>query len=286
MNAMYTDLPEPAIKPCDAYDHLVHGRVESVEIDRLMNRILAVMVVPSFVLGPLLISVVVRTLDDGYEPDRCAVTTRIGEVQVGHGVSGNLGMKVAIAVRPEKVSIAKQRPAVNHNLFTGQVKEIAYLGSYNTYIVATPNGDRLKITEPNGTRTSQLDITWEDEVFFWWDNTDAVVLRETWDYADDRDAFLAWLHRIAGQTLLLNPADVVEWNTDKRYLRELADAGMPVVPTLFLEPGAAWDAWLPAGEHADIVVKPAVSAGWPLGKTCFWTWRTWRSSRSMRCSDP
>ena len=45
------------------------------------------------------------------EPDRCAVTTRIGEVQVGHGVSGSLGMKVAIAVRPEKVSIAKQRPA-------------------------------------------------------------------------------------------------------------------------------------------------------------------------------
>jgi len=112
------------------------------------------------------------------EPDRCAVATRIGEVRVGHGVSGSMGMKVAIAVRPEKVSIAKQRPAVDHNLFTGKVKEIAYFGSYNTFIVATPNGDRIRITEPNGTRTSQLDITWEDEVFFWWDDTDAVVLRD------------------------------------------------------------------------------------------------------------
>jgi arginine decarboxylase len=43
---MYTTLPEMALRPADAYDHLVHGRVESVEIDKLMNRILAVMVVP------------------------------------------------------------------------------------------------------------------------------------------------------------------------------------------------------------------------------------------------
>jgi arginine decarboxylase len=43
---MYTTLPEMAQRPADAYDSLVHGRVESVEIDKLMNRILAVMVVP------------------------------------------------------------------------------------------------------------------------------------------------------------------------------------------------------------------------------------------------
>jgi putrescine transport system ATP-binding protein len=88
-------------------------------------------------------------------------------------------MKVAVAVRPEKISIGKQRPdGVDHNLFGGQVKEIAYFGSYNTYIVATPQGKRVKITEPNGSRHEQLDITWEDQVFFWWDDTDAVVLRD------------------------------------------------------------------------------------------------------------
>jgi len=43
---MYTTLPEMALRPADAYDHLVRGRTESVEIDDLMNRILAVMVVP------------------------------------------------------------------------------------------------------------------------------------------------------------------------------------------------------------------------------------------------
>ena len=43
---MYTALPEMALRPADAYDRFVHGRVESVEIDKLMGRILAVMVVP------------------------------------------------------------------------------------------------------------------------------------------------------------------------------------------------------------------------------------------------
>ena len=112
------------------------------------------------------------------EPDRCAVGTAIGEVQVGHGISGSLNMPVAVAVRPEKISIAKQRPAVDHNLFAGRVKEIGYFGSYNTYIVVTPQGTRIKITEPNGSRHELLNITWEDDVFFWWDNTDAVVLRD------------------------------------------------------------------------------------------------------------
>jgi arginine decarboxylase len=46
MNAMYTELPEPAMKPADAYNHLVHGRVEPVAIDKLKGRVTAVMIVP------------------------------------------------------------------------------------------------------------------------------------------------------------------------------------------------------------------------------------------------
>ena len=113
------------------------------------------------------------------EADHCVIGTAIGEVQVGYGISGATGMNVAVAVRPEKVSIAKARPVgVAHNLFAGKVKEISYFGSYNNYIVVTPQGTKVKITEPNGSRHELLDITWEDEVFFWWDNTDAVVLRD------------------------------------------------------------------------------------------------------------
>jgi arginine decarboxylase len=43
---MYTTLPEMALRPADAYEHLVRGRLESVELDHLMGRTLAVMVVP------------------------------------------------------------------------------------------------------------------------------------------------------------------------------------------------------------------------------------------------
>ncbi|AYQ30047.1 MULTISPECIES: ABC transporter ATP-binding protein [unclassified Polaromonas] len=112
------------------------------------------------------------------EADRCEVTTEQGIVNVGHGISGTLGMSVAIAVRPEKIHIAKTRPDVNVNLFTGKVREIAYFGSYNTFIVEMPNGRRVKITETNTTRHESSLITWEDAVFFWWDDSAPVVLTQ------------------------------------------------------------------------------------------------------------
>jgi putrescine transport system ATP-binding protein len=116
------------------------------------------------------------TLD---EPDRCAATTAIGEVHVGHGVSGTLNMPVSIAVRPEKIEISKTRPEyAAFNLFQGKVKEIGYLGSYTTYIVKASDGSKVRVTEANTTRQDLSDITWEDEVYFWWDDKAAVVLRD------------------------------------------------------------------------------------------------------------
>src|SRR5438045_395996 len=49
---------------------------------------------------------------------------------------------------------------------------------------------------------------------------------------------------------------IVEWNSDKRYLGELAMSGLPVIPTMFVEPGGA-----PPELSGTVVVKPAVSAG-------------------------
>jgi glutathione synthase/RimK-type ligase-like ATP-grasp enzyme len=78
-------------------------------------------------------------------------------------------------------------------------------------------------------------------------------VRSTWDYAERRDAFLAWAESLPR---LLNPLPVLRWNTDKHYLRELAHAGVPVVPTTFVEPGQPLEA-----PDRRFVVKPAVSAG-------------------------
>lgn len=113
------------------------------------------------------------------EADRCAVATALGEMHVDHGVEGALHMPVALAVRPEKIEIARQRPAgVTHNLFTGRVREIAYLGSYNTFIVESDAGQRVKITGANSARQDLSDITWEEPVFFWWPADAGVVLRD------------------------------------------------------------------------------------------------------------
>ena len=59
---------------------------------------------------------------------------------------------------------------------------------------------------------------------------------------------------------MLNPPEVLAWNSHKGYLVELADAGVPVVPTRLVRAGG--DAELADGEAgAALVVKPAVSSG-------------------------
>jgi glutathione synthase/RimK-type ligase-like ATP-grasp enzyme len=93
---------------------------------------------------------------------------------------------------------------------------------------------------------------WDDETVDW-DSFDLVVVRSTWDYAERRDLFLLWA---AALPRVLNPLPVLRWNTDKRYLLELERAGLPVVPTMLLQPGDEFQA--PAGRF---VVKPSVSAG-------------------------
>src|SRR3954467_10634342 len=93
-----------------------------------------------------------------------------------------------------------------------------------------------------------------------WAAADAVVVRSTWDYAPRREEFLAWARRVEAATPLHNPAAVLAWNTDKRYLAELAGEGLPVVPT----GGVAGPDELPValdGDGGDVVVKPVVSAG-------------------------
>jgi len=113
------------------------------------------------------------------EADRCEVTTDEGVLHVGHGVTGAPGMPLTVAVRPEKIHIAKERPeGVAQNLFTGKVREIAYLGSYSTYVVAMASGKLIKVTGTNSSRTEAGGITWDDEVFFWWDGAAPVVLTQ------------------------------------------------------------------------------------------------------------
>lgn len=92
---------------------------------------------------------------------------------------------------------------------------------------------------------------WNDPAVDWSDAL--VVIRSTWDYTADRAAFLRWAASVPRVT---NPATVLSWNTDKSYLRDLAAAGVPSVPSAFVAPGER--ATL---AHAPVVIKPSIGAG-------------------------
>ncbi len=112
------------------------------------------------------------------EHDRCEITTEQGVVHIAHGIGGAIGMPLTVAVRPEKIYISKVRPDVSVNLFSGKVREIAYFGNYSSFVVEMADGRTVVITEPNGSRLENIDITWEDRVYFWWDEADPVVLTQ------------------------------------------------------------------------------------------------------------
>ena len=99
---------------------------------------------------------------------------------------------------------------------------------------------------------------WHDDAVDW-SAFDLVLVRSPWDYHARLDEFLAWADRAAAVSDLHNPLDVLRWNTDKRYLDDLAAHEVPTVPTRWCAPGEAEGfAWPDGGE---VVVKPTVSAG-------------------------
>ena len=95
-------------------------------------------------------------------------------------------------------------------------------------------------------------VAWTDRHVDW--DAGLVVLRSTWDYSADRGRFLRW---VDGLPRVANDPAVLRWNTDKVYLRDLAAAGVPTVPTHFAGPGE------PAAfpDRGGFVVKPSVGAG-------------------------
>lgn len=97
-----------------------------------------------------------------------------------------------------------------------------------------------------------------------WSGFDAVVIRTTWDYTTRRDEFVRWARDVERQTRLLNPASVVEWNTNKRYLRELGAAGVECVPTVWIERGERFDLseWFGSlrGDESMGFFKPQIGA--------------------------
>lgn len=106
------------------------------------------------------------------------------------------------------------------------------------------------------------EVCWDDESIDW-STYNHIVIRSTWDYHRRYDEFMHWVRTVSAVSTISNSVDVITWNTDKHYLAEVAEMGLPVVPTVFVEPGH--DGWLDQVRElltkGDVVVKPAISAG-------------------------
>lgn len=107
-------------------------------------------------------------------------------------------------------------------------------------------------------------VDWDDAGCDW-ASFDLALLRSPWDYVSRLPQFLSWAEHAAALTTLLNPVPLIRWNTDKHYLAEMAHAGVPIVPSEFIEPDAdapgAIAAFLARHDCHDLVVKPAIGAG-------------------------
>lgn len=101
---------------------------------------------------------------------------------------------------------------------------------------------------------------WDDPEMNW-ENTSHVLFRSTWDYFDRYDEFSKWLDEVQKKTVLLNPKELIHWNVDKRYLKDLECKGVRIPATVFIDEGhqkklseivekIAWD---------EFILKPAIS---------------------------
>ena len=98
-------------------------------------------------------------------------------------------------------------------------------------------------------------VSWDDPRVDWGCFA-RVVVSSTWDSVDRPVEYRAWVRTVSALSVLVNSARVIEWNLDKKHQKGLADAGVPVIATSWVEPHEAWDP-----PSVQFVIKPSISAG-------------------------
>tara|TARA_B100001057_G_scaffold494693_1_gene591813 strand:- start:13 stop:903 length:891 start_codon:yes stop_codon:yes gene_type:complete len=107
-----------------------------------------------------------------------------------------------------------------------------------------------------------VDITYWNNPSYDWSKTRSLVFRTIWDYFERFDEFLLWLEEVRHQTQLINSYDLVKWNIDKHYLKELSEKGIKIVPTYFAQKNSQRNLAeiIESQQWNDVVIKPAISA--------------------------
>ncbi len=95
--------------------------------------------------------------------------------------------------------------------------------------------DDRPLFEAFGERGVRISHPVWDDASIDWRAFDACLIRTTWDYQEKHEAFIAWAEQVDQVTRLFNPLSIVRWNSHKTYLRDLAERGAPIAPTVWLD---------------------------------------------------
>ena len=111
-------------------------------------------------------------------PDHVDVDTDVGPIFIDQGMPVHDGTRVWVALRPEKIRLAKsEEGALGRGRMKGVVEDMGYLGDMSIYKVRV-GGSLIEVTAPNRIRPKdrQHAISWEDEVVLSWDDSSPVLL--------------------------------------------------------------------------------------------------------------
>jgi glutathione synthase/RimK-type ligase-like ATP-grasp enzyme len=72
---------------------------------------------------------------------------------------------------------------------------------------------------------------------FDWSKCNYAIFRTTWDYFDRFDDFFKWFTKIQEVLQFINTPEVIYWNLDKHYLKDLQQKQINIPATLFIEKG-------------------------------------------------
>ncbi|MDQ0638040.1 glutathione synthase/RimK-type ligase-like ATP-grasp enzyme [Pedobacter sp. W3I1] len=140
---------------------------------------------------------------------------------------------------------------------------VTYLdkGAYDSATVESEDDKLLNFLKEKGLNIEK--VIWNDRDINWADYSLA-ILKSPWDYFDLIEEFYRWLDQLdAKKVKLLNPIEVVRWNANKQYLREIEAAGLKVTPGFYIQnkESVNLEHFFKKFNTNKLIVKPCVSGG-------------------------
>jgi glutathione synthase/RimK-type ligase-like ATP-grasp enzyme len=149
------------------------------------------------------------------------------------------------------------------NLQLMKIAIVSYQSSQKNESSSIMKEDDLLISFLKEKQLDAESVIWNDPGVEW-KQYDVAILKTPWDYHYHIDVFFMWLDMINILGIqLLNPVELVKWNSDKHYLKAIEMAGFPVIASVFLEQGTLPDL-VPLFEQfktQKLILKPCISGG-------------------------